>query len=249
MVDVPVLSFTDTVLRLGLATFLGALVGLERERIERAAGIRTHAIVALGAALIMVVSAYGFSDILGPSYDHVELDVSRIAAQVVSGIGFLGAGVIIFQRNVVRGLTTAASVWTVAGLGLACGGGLFAAAGVATVLLLALQMILRPIERRVFAPRRDHFLELGVQRGVGSLAAIETAVSEAGLTVDSLRVSPDGDGNEDRVEIILGVVADNRAVRLLDRLRAMPGTRLIVYTAGTHLAKLGAGDTDEDDEG
>lgn len=231
MIDVPVLSVTDTVMRLGLATFLGALVGLERERIERAAGIRTHAIVALGAALIMLVSAYGFSDVLGPD-GRVQLDVSRVAAQVVSGIGFLGAGVIIFQRNVVRGLTTAASVWTVAGLGLACGGGLFAAAGVATVLLLALQIILRPIEQRVFAPRRDHLLELAVQRGVGSLASIEAAIRQAGVRIESVRVRPAGDGNEDQVQITLGAVADDRAIRLLDQIRAMPGTRLVSYAAG-----------------
>ncbi|MCA9881139.1 MAG: MgtC/SapB family protein, partial [Thermomicrobiales bacterium] len=93
MAVVPELPLTDTVLRLGLATILGALVGLERERLERAAGIRTHAIVSLGAALIMIVSMYGFSDVLG-SAPGVEVDVSRVAAQVVSGVGFLGAGVI-----------------------------------------------------------------------------------------------------------------------------------------------------------
>lgn len=247
MPEVPGLSFTDTLLRLGLATFLGALIGLERERIERAAGIRTHAIVALGAALIMLVSMYGFSDALG-SDQRVGVDVSRVAAQVVSGIGFLGAGVIIFQQNVVRGLTTAASVWAVAGLGLACGGGLFAAAGVATMFLLALQMLLRPIEQRVFVPRRDHFMELGVQRGLGSLAGIEAAINQAGATIESLRVRPTGDDNEDRVEITLESVADDRAVRLLEQLRAMPGTRLVTYAAGSKASTSSGSDAAGSDE-
>lgn len=232
MTGIPVLSLTDTVLRLGLATLLGALVGLERERLERAAGIRTHAIVALGAALMMIVSMYGFSDVLGAE-QGVRLDVSRVAAQVVSGIGFLGAGVIIFRKSVVRGLTTAASVWAVAGLGLACGGGLFAAAGVTTTFLLALQMVLRPIEQRVFSHHRDHRLELRVQRDAGSLAGIEAAISQAGVSIESLRVRPASSGGEDRVEIALGPVAESRAAHLLEQLRTMEGTRLVAYDMGS----------------
>jgi putative Mg2+ transporter-C (MgtC) family protein len=247
MTGVPVLSFTDTVLRLGLATLLGALVGLERERLERAAGIRTHAIVSLGAALIMLVSVYGFSDVLGPD-QRVEVDVSRVAAQVVSGIGFLGAGVIIFRKSVVRGLTTAASVWAVAGLGLACGGGLFAAAGVTTALLLTLQMVLRPIEQRVFSHHREHRLELRVQRGAGSLAGIEAAASQAGVTIESLRVRPASGGKEDRVEIALGPVADARATMLLEQLRAMEGTRLVTYTVDDQSQSPSAATTSEHDE-
>jgi putative Mg2+ transporter-C (MgtC) family protein len=238
MTGVPVLSLTDTVLRLGLATLLGALVGLERERLERAAGIRTHAIVSLGSALIMLVSMYGFSDVLAGPNQRVQLDVSRVAAQVVSGIGFLGAGVIIFRKSAVRGLTTAASVWAVAGLGLACGGGLFAAAGVTTTFLLALQMVLRPIEQRVFAHHRNHRLELRVQRGAGTLAGIEAAISQAGVNIESLRVRPASGGSEDRVEIALGPVTDSRAAYLLEQLRALEGTRLVAYDMGSQAAVL-----------
>src|SRR5699024_2156148 len=99
---------------------LGGLIGLERERLDRAAGFRTHALVAVASALIMVVSTYGF-----PATSREGgggLDPSRMAAQVVSGVGFLGAGVIILRGNTVRGLTTAATIWAVAGLGLAAGG-------------------------------------------------------------------------------------------------------------------------------
>jgi putative Mg2+ transporter-C (MgtC) family protein len=229
--SVPVLPLTDIVLRLSLATLLGGLVGLERERLERAAGLRTHAIVSLAAALIMIVSTYGFAAILGAD-QRVTFDPSRVAAQVVSGIGFLGAGVIIFRKNAVRGLTTAASVWAVAGLGLACGGGLFAAAGVATTLILLLQVGLRPLEQRVFAHHREHRVELRVRRVAGSLVAVEAAVAKAGVSLRSLRVRPIHDETEDRVELDLGPVPNARATALLERLRELEGTRLITYTMG-----------------
>ena len=116
----------ELVLRLAVAAVLGGLVGLKRERLEWAAGMRTHALVSLGSALFMVVSIFGFSDILNER--HVILDPSRVAAQVASGIGFIGAGTIIFRREVVKGLTTAASIWAVAAVGLAVGGGMFLAA-------------------------------------------------------------------------------------------------------------------------
>jgi putative Mg2+ transporter-C (MgtC) family protein len=134
--DLAMIAPWELVLRLAVAAVLGALVGLERERLEWAAGMRTHALVSLGSALFMVVSIFGFSDILNER--HVILDPSRVAAQVASGIGFIGAGTIIFRREVVKGLTTAASIWAVAAVGLAVGGGMFLAAVCATLLALAL---------------------------------------------------------------------------------------------------------------
>ena len=127
----------ELILRIFVAAVLGGIIGLEREYRAKEAGFRTHFLVALGSALFMVVSAYGFEDVVAmPGH---RLDVSRVAAQVVSGIGFVGAGTIIFHKseNVVRGLTTAAGVWVVAAIGLACGGGLYKLAVAATVLVLA----------------------------------------------------------------------------------------------------------------
>src|SRR3546814_11572345 len=100
----------ELVMRLLMAAALGSVIGADRERLVWAAGLRTHMLVSVGACLFMIVSAYGFSDRLG---EHVILDPSRVAAQVVSGIGFLGAGSILLRGEVVRGLTTAASLWTV----------------------------------------------------------------------------------------------------------------------------------------
>lgn len=115
------ISTTELIIRLAAATLLGSIVGLERQKHEWAAGLRTHMLVCLGSALVMIVSTYGFQDVVG--HNGISLDPSRVAAQVVSGIGFLGAGTILFLRQeVVRGLTTAAGLWTVAAIGLACGG-------------------------------------------------------------------------------------------------------------------------------
>mgnify|MGYP002518236287 FL=1 len=118
----------ELILRLAFALLLGGLIGIEREYRAKEAGFRTHFLVALGSALFCIVSQYGFSTDLK--------DSSRVAAQVVSGIGFLGAGTIIFQKNVVRGLTTAAGLWVTAAIGLACGTGMYVAAGVSTLMVL-----------------------------------------------------------------------------------------------------------------
>lgn len=133
----------DPFLRLLAAMAMGGLIGLERELRAKDAGLRTHFLVALGSVLFTLVSQYGFGADLK--------DSSRVAAQVVSGIGFLGAGTIIFQKNVVHGLTTAAGLWVTAAIGLACGTGMYAVAGVTTVLvLLGLEVV------NAFHPHRSH---------------------------------------------------------------------------------------------
>jgi len=123
------------ILRLCFAGLCGTIIGLDREYRVKDAGFRTHFLVALGSALMMVVSQYGFEEFLA-SHDGLRLDPSRIAAQVVSGIGFIGAGTIIIHRQLVRGLTTAASLWATAGIGLAAGAAMYVVAGAATVLTL-----------------------------------------------------------------------------------------------------------------
>ncbi len=113
----------EFVFRLFLAGVLGALIGLDREYRAKEAGYRTHFLVSLGSALFMIVSQFGFSEILG--HEGVGLDPSRIASQVVTGIGFLGAGTIILQKQMVRGLTTAAGIWATSGIGMAIGAGMY----------------------------------------------------------------------------------------------------------------------------
>lgn len=126
--------FWDFALRLFVAGAMGVLIGLEREYRAKEAGYRTHFLVALGSALMMIVSQYGFMEVL--KTDLIGLDPSRIAAQVVSGIGFIGAGTIILQKQIVRGLTTAAGIWATSGIGLAVGAGMYAVGISATLLVL-----------------------------------------------------------------------------------------------------------------
>ena len=119
----------DLILRLLVAGLLGGAIGLERSFRAKEAGVRTHFLVALGSALFMLISQYGFAG-------AERFDAARVAAQVVSGIGFLGAGIIIFQKNTVRGLTTAAGLWVASAIGLGCGAGLYALSGATCVLAL-----------------------------------------------------------------------------------------------------------------
>lgn len=126
----------EFLMRIFCAALLGGLIGLEREYRAKEAGFRTHFLVALGSAVFMIVSAYGFTDAL--TNDLQRWDLSRVAAQVVSGIGFIGAGTIIFRKseNMVSGLTTAAGLWVTAAIGLACGGGMYILAFGSTVMVL-----------------------------------------------------------------------------------------------------------------
>lgn len=128
-------QYIEFVVRLVVASLMGVIIGLEREYRSKEAGYRTHFLVALGSALMMIVSQYGFSEVL--ETDLVRLDPSRLASQVVSGIGFIGAGtIILLQKQIVRGLTTAAGIWATSGIGLAIGAGMYVMGITATVLFL-----------------------------------------------------------------------------------------------------------------
>ena len=222
------LPFPDQLARLILAMIFGALIGIERERRDYAAGLRTHALVSLGAALAFIVSAYGFRSVVDGS--RVVLDPSRVAAQVVSGVGFLGAGTIIVQRATVRGLTTAASIWVVAGIGLACGAGLYLAALLSTALALIILVPLKTAERR-FLHRPQPGLELRLRHGAGEVRSIDGAIREAGLAVRGLRLSPDRDGQSDRLIIELEPASGDGINTLVDRLRALDGVERIILRA------------------
>lgn len=125
----------EFVLRLFVAAMLGGVIGLEREYRAKEAGFRTHFLVALGSGLFMILSQFGFNDVLA-HYEQVSLDPSRIASQVVTGIGFIGAGTIIFQKHVVRGLTTAAGLWVTSAIGMTAGAGMYVLSIATTVLVL-----------------------------------------------------------------------------------------------------------------
>ena len=244
------LSYIDMLLRLGGAMFLGALVGLERERLERAAGFRTHALVCVASALIMVVSIYGFpqSDVLDPS---------RIAAQVVSGIGFLGAGVIIFRRNTVRGLTTAASLWSVAGVGLAVGAGLFIPAAAGTFFMLLIQAGMRPVEAYFFSHEDDRQRLMIETRDVSTLLEqIPQLGARHGMRVQSMQFERDADRGTDVVELTVRLKRRDDRFAVVDDLHKIESVVRVHDGIGPAVLKRvgrrGIGfpdvDDDEDDE-
>ncbi len=171
---------------LSLAFVLSALVGIEREIRQKSAGVRTYTLVGVSAALFMLVSKYGFDDVLARS--QVVLDPSRVAAQVVSGIGFIGGGVIFMRRDIVRGLTTAASVWLTAAIGMACGAGLIVLA-VATVIGHFIIMLGFPaIVRRLRGTRRtSHEIHLAYRDGRGLLRVILVACTELRFAISQVR--------------------------------------------------------------
>jgi len=230
---------TEIAVRLLVATLLSGIVGLERERGERAAGLRTHALVGLGSCLLMIVSAFGFEDW---HYSPGALDPSRIAAQVVSGIGFLGAGVIIFQRDggVVCGLTTAASVWVVAAIGLAVGGGLYITSIVATAITLLILAGLKPLERRVVRRRTvtTERLALELDAAVLPVREVVTTVQDGGLQVERVRLRPSDRPNRQDLDLTYtGETAPDALIDLFEHLQKVPGvTRVTSLVATTNNA-------------
>lgn len=230
------LPLWDLTLRLAMATILGSLVGLERERLDRAAGLRTHALVCVASALMMIVSTYGFP--LPPDGVPGSFDPGRIAAQVVSGIGFLGAGVIIFRDNTVRGLTTAATLWAVAGVGLAAGGGLYVVAVIATAFMLLIQAGLKPVERRFFQKHAQlHRVVLEVDRGADVLEGIQFATSNTPVRLRSLEFDHDQGGALDTIELSLMADQQREILDLVTRLRQISAVRRITYKQGSSIVR------------
>lgn len=222
------LSNIDIILRLTLAVVLGSLIGIERERLAWAAGLRTHMLVCVGSTLIMIVSAFGFADVLGTQ--HVDLDPSRIAAQVVSGIGFLGAGTILLRHDAIRGLTTAASLWTVAAVGLAVGSGLYLAAASATMLILLILAGIKPLERRLWGARHARTLMLIIDRRAISLTTIEMALAQATVEMKQLRIEHSDSANEDRIHLTLSRTSTSALLGVVEQLRTTPGIRTITVS-------------------
>lgn len=195
------LSDVSLTLRLLLAALLGSLVGFERERLLWAAGLRTHMLVCVASCLVMIVSAYGFTSVLGP---HVILDPSRVAAQVVSGIGFLGAGSIILRNEVVKGLTTAASLWAVAAIGLAVGDGLYLASMATTIIILVILAGLKPLEDHFRSHRPAVQFRLEVRQGAMSVALLQQVLGWRAARVKQLVVKSRDGGETDQVTITVG---------------------------------------------
>jgi putative Mg2+ transporter-C (MgtC) family protein len=192
---IPTLTWPHVLLRLAAAAVLGGAVGMERELRERGAGLRTHLLVCVGSALFTLVSAYGFREFLVNGGAVVRADPTRIAAQIVSGIGFLGAGAIIRQGLSVRGLTTAATLWLVAAIGMATGAGWYSAALITTACALITLGPLRTFAYRFivrYRPTEVDRLLVDIPAG-GSPGAVVEAIERRGGRVVSLEIAQEGD--------------------------------------------------------
>ena len=209
--------------RLAVAAALGCAIGFERERLLWAAGIRTHMLVSVGACLLMIVSAYGFQHAIAEP--HVILDPSRVAAQVVSGIGFLGAGAILARGEIVKGLTTAASIWTVAAVGLAVGGGLYLAASASTVIILIILAGIKPLEAAYRARNQSCMLKIEVDNGSLTPELLRSALDlRIGQVKRFLVESRNPEGTDDLV-ILLSKVSSQDIASYPAKLKELDGVR------------------------
>lgn len=178
------MSQADILFRLFLSVLLGGIIGIERESVNRPAGFRTHVLVCTGSTLTMLVSIYMFEKYRALT----TMDPARIAAQVVSGIGFLGAGTIIRVGPTVKGLTTAASLWTVGSIGLAIGCGFYVAAVVATLFTFLTLISLSRIENLIIGRKLLHSMCLIVDDKPGQIGKIGTVLGEMGVSIRKIRI-------------------------------------------------------------
>ena len=197
------------ILRLLLAGFLGGLIGLEREMRAKGAGIRTHFIVALGSALFMIISIFAFEG-------TDKFDSSRVAAGVVSGIGFIGGGVIIFQRNVIRGITTAAGMWVAAAIGLACGAGMYPLAAAATVITLLVLELLHFFHLRY----GEKLVEMSLSSEEKDLLSALDVLKAQGVNVESYSL------NDGKIQISLRVKLRDYLDRVRQLSKALEGFKV-----------------------
>ena len=217
----------EMIARLFLAAILSGLVGYEREIHGRLAGFRTHILVCVGSPLIMLTSMYIFEIYRGLATP----DPARIAAQVVSGIGFLGAGTIIRFKASVRGLTTAASLWTIAGIGLAVGSGLYVPAAVTTVIVLATLFFLNIFEKSLI--RKDWYKVIAVETkaGASQLEEIRSVLAEYEVEVKDFEVQKSASSDNLVLKITLKLLTSEYDEEIISRVRQLDGIKKVNWTA------------------
>lgn len=201
----------EYILRIVLAGLCGAIIGYERKNRNKEAGIRTHLIVAMGAALIMVVSKYGFDDILG--IKGIALDPSRIAAQIVTGVGFLGAGMIFMRRNMISGLTTAAGIWATSGIGMAIGSGLYGIGVMTTIFIVFVQIILHSNHKWAKESYKDE-IEFLIYQDKTAVEDLKNQLHSLHIDILNVNVSEQNDGY--RVKFIVSYPDDFDSEKLLN---------------------------------
>jgi putative Mg2+ transporter-C (MgtC) family protein len=213
----PELSTAEALLRLLLAAGLGGAIGLERELRDHEAGFRTHLLVALGACVFTLVSAYAWTDWTFSSQSGIVFDPTRIAAQIVTGVGFLGAGAIIVRGISVRGLTTAATLWSVAAIGMAAGTGYYAVGIGAAVLVLVSLGPLRLISKQLVARVRPEEAELAIQLVPGGEATrVLSAIEEHGGQISQVEF-----GDERTIDVTLRASRRAESARVAEKVNEL----------------------------
>ena len=199
----------EYMLRIVIAAVCGGIIGFERSRMRKEAGLRTHIIVAVGAALLMIVSKYGFTDILDTP--GMRVDGSRVAANVITGISFLGAGVIFVRDVSIKGLTTAAGLWSMAGVGLAIGAGMYAVGIFATVLIMVIQVFAHGSLQKLDGPVYDTF-SITYENIPHGLEQLKAQLKERNIYIHHIRMEKNPDGT---VKVTLDVSRE-RAITCTD---------------------------------
>ncbi|MDR4306288.1 MgtC/SapB family protein [Chelatococcus sambhunathii] len=210
--------------RLVAAAAAGSIVGVERERLQWAAGLRTHMLVCVGACLAMIVSAYGFDDVRATG--QTSFDPSRVAAQVISGVSFLGAGTILLRGEVVRGLTTAASIWGVAAIGLAIGGGLYVASAAATIIVVAILAGVKPLEERYRDRMRARDLRLVALRGALTIDRLHEIAGPRASRVRTFVARPSAREGFDEITISFVRLSQTSVDEIARAIAALPNVEL-----------------------
>ena len=207
----------DYLLRLFIAAVCGMAIGYERKNRMKEAGIRTHFIVAIGAALIMIISKYGFQDQMG--WPNMSLDPSRIAAQVVTGVGFLGAGVIFMQKQTIVGLTTAAGVWVTAAIGLSIGSGLYFVGIAATVITILGQILLHGKIRFLSSPRTETLM-LQIVDDADAIKLLQDIFEDNEIIIINLKSKRDEKSSTINVEVVIRVYESFNMTKFLNVLQS-----------------------------
>jgi len=217
------MSVLDVLLRLFAAAVLGGIVGLERENKRRAAGLRTHMLVSLGSALVMITSVYIFNEYQGLT----SFDPTRMGAQVISGIGFLGAGTIIKQGVSVRGLTTAASLWAVACVGLAVGSGFWTAAIISAAVVVVTLFVMSKLEK-VMMKHSEVCPEiiLKIENKPGNLGEIASHIGKAGANITNVEFDGD-DGSYMIIHFTLKLPKGLSKNDMIEHIKTLPGVMLV----------------------
>lgn len=228
----------DILIRLSLALVLGGLIGLEREQSNHAAGLRTNILVCLGACLLMLLSIYGFSDFV--EEPNVRVDPARLAAAVITGVGFLGAGTILFTGKSITGLTTAASLWVVAAIGLAVGAGFYFASISVTVMVLLTLWLFNKLEKRYIKAKKEHLIKINAVDLSLVMNSLNIILADRKVAIRKMFLEdvepgdkgyPYGEDGEKLTRLVMYITMPfakhNTMINLLDELKKLEGIRWV----------------------